>query len=183
MIADRSKLHAIRIPDRFAGEGRESYRVFVPNDSLYWAFVVVNNIPKQGYPELKRYPSRNSILGCGTDLPLHGRLEPGEHVLTIRKDHRNPDHTKIQLIVDDLDASTSASIDRWPTVVPETYATFGDGVSGTTAATDSSGQLVLQRHRLIGVTEAALDASYAMPEPDMPLDGFMVWIEREPGGK
>ena len=35
MLRDRSTFQAIRIPSRFTGEGRESYRVFVPEDSLY----------------------------------------------------------------------------------------------------------------------------------------------------
>jgi hypothetical protein len=50
MVDDPTRLHAIKIPSRFAGEGRESYRIFVPKDSLYWAFVAVNDIPKERLP-------------------------------------------------------------------------------------------------------------------------------------
>lgn len=102
MIDDPTKLQAIKIPDRFAGEGRVSYRIFVPKGSLYWAFVVVNDIAKEGYPQVERYPMRYSVLGSGTNLPLHGRLEPGEHVLTIRTVRRSSDQSDIQLIVDGL---------------------------------------------------------------------------------
>jgi hypothetical protein len=181
MLRDRSTLQAIRIPSRFAGEGRESYRVFVPEDSLYWVFVVVNDIPKQGYPSFERYPEHYSILGSGTSLPLFGRLEPGEHVVTIREVRRGPTKAVIQLIVDRLDVSANTPSDRWPTVVPETYCSFGDGVEGSTTPVDDTGRLVLRRRRIMGVTEESLNVSFAMVEPDYPLDGLMAWIEPDPG--
>ena len=36
VIGDPSQLHAIRIPARFAGEGRQSYRVYVPPGRTYF---------------------------------------------------------------------------------------------------------------------------------------------------
>jgi hypothetical protein len=183
MIEDPSALQAIRIPGRFAGEGRECYRIFVPKNSLYWAFVVVNDIPKQGYPKVQRYPEKYSMLGSGTNMPLHGRLEPGEHVLTIRKVRRGANRSDIQLIIDGLYASAQTPAHRWPTVEPETYRAFGEGVKGETTAADPSGRLVLHRRRLMGVSEESLNVSYTMREPDRVLDGVMVWIEPDPRGK
>ena len=165
MFDDPARLHSIRIPDRFAGEGRESYRIFVPKDSLYWAFVVVNDIPKDGYPKLQRFPPRDSTLGSGTNLPLFARLEPGEHVLTTRTVRRGANRSDIQLIVDGLDATANTTADRWPTIVPETYAVFGNGVEGRTTPADASGLLVLRRRRIIGVSEVSLNVSYSTPEP------------------
>lgn len=180
MIDDPTKLQAIKIPDRFAGEGRESYRIFVPKGSLYWAFVVVNDIAKEGYPQVERYPMRYSVLGSGTNLPLHGRLEPGEHVLTIRTVRRSSDQSDIQLIVDGLDASAHTPADRWPTVVPETYAVFGGGVQQETTPADASGRLVLLRRRIMAISDESLHVSYTTPEPNFALDGVMVWIEPDP---
>jgi hypothetical protein len=181
MVEDRSRLHAIKIPDRFAGEGRESYRIFVPENSRYWAFVVVNNIPKEGYPQLKRYPDKHGILGSGTNLPLFGRLEPGEHVLTLRTMRYSATKADVKLIIDGLDASANTPTDRWPTVVPETYSVFGDGVKGETTRADDSGRLVLKRHRIQAVSSEGLHASFSRRhEPDYNLDGVMVWIEPAP---
>src|SRR4051812_252002 len=46
VIRDPNRLHAIEIPARFAGEGRQSFRVYVPPGQTYLAFVQVNDIPK-----------------------------------------------------------------------------------------------------------------------------------------
>jgi len=42
VITDPAKVHAIEIPARFAGEGRQSFRVYVPPGKKYRAFVQVN---------------------------------------------------------------------------------------------------------------------------------------------
>jgi hypothetical protein len=181
MVDDSSRLHAIRIPDRFAGEGRESYRIFVPKDSLYWAFVVVNNIPKEGYPKLKRYPDRYSILGMGTNLPLHAKLEPGEHVLTLRKVRRGDDRWDVQLAISGIDATAHTPADDWPTIEPDTYSVFESGVKLETTPADSSRRLVLLRRRIEAVVESRVFHSYSTPEPDYPLDGLILWIEPDPG--
>jgi len=176
VIEDRSKLNAIKIPDRFAGEGRTSYRVFVPEGQLYWVFCVVNDIPKDGYPELKRFPDKIGILGSGTNLPLFGRLDPGEHVVSVKTVRRGK-RSDISLMVDFLDASANTKEDVWPTGTPDTYSVFGDGVKSKTATTDASGKLVLLRRRIQAVAESAIYNSFATVEPDIPLDGVMLWIE------
>src|SRR4051794_1847310 len=51
VIGDATKLHAIKIPTRFAGKDRVSYRVHVPAGKSYFAFAQVNNVPKAGLPE------------------------------------------------------------------------------------------------------------------------------------
>jgi hypothetical protein len=177
MVEDRSRVHAIKIPDRFAGEGRDSFRIFVPKGSIYWAFVVVNDIPKDGYPELKNFPEKYSILGSGTDLPLHARLDPGEHVLSFRTVPRGSKHADIQLTVDHLDATANTKTDRWPSVTSETYSVFGNGVRGAATPADDSGRLVLQRHRIEATSQDGMFHSFVLPDPDYPLDGVMVWIE------
>jgi hypothetical protein len=186
MIADRSKLQAIRIPDQIAGEGRESFRVYVPADSLYWVFLIVNEVPKSGYPTLESYPKPYSTLG-GSTSPVFGRLEPGEHVLTIREDRRNAEHMRMQLIVDGLDVTANNSSDRWPTRTPETYTVFEEGVERVTTPADRSGRLVLQRRRIAETSpvNTNIHVSYVVTErePEQALDGVMMWIERDPGRK
>lgn len=177
VIADRSQVHAIKIPGRFAGEGRDSYRVFVPAGKRYWVFAVVNEIPKDGYPELKRFPDGTGTLGSGTDLPLFGRLDPGEHIVTIRTLRRGPERADIQLIVDHLDATANTPPKRWPSVTPDTYSVFGEGVKSVTALVNAAGKLVLLRRRVQAVAETEIYNSFATVEPDYPLDGVMAWIE------
>lgn len=46
VVEDHTRVNAIKIPDRFAGEGRTSYRVFVPEGLIYWVFCMVNDVPK-----------------------------------------------------------------------------------------------------------------------------------------
>jgi hypothetical protein len=176
VVEDRSRLNAIKIPDRFAGEGRTSYRVYVPDGHLYWVFCVVNDIPKDGYPELKRFPDKTGILGSGTNLPLFGRLDPGEHVASV-KTLRRGDRSDIYLMVDHLDASANTKGDVWPSVTPDTYSVFGDGVKSKTVTADESGKLVLLRRRIQAVAESAIYNSFAAIEPGRPLDGVMLWIE------
>lgn len=177
VIEDRSKLNAIKIPDRFAGEGRTSFRVYVPEGQLYWVFCVVNGIPKDGYPELKRFPDKTGILGSGTNLPLFGRLDPGEHVVSVKTLRRGDKRSDISLAVDFLDASANTKADVWPSVAPETYAVFGDGVKSMTVTADGSGKLALLRRRIQAVAESAVYNTSATIERDAPLDGVMLWIE------
>jgi hypothetical protein len=177
MVEDRSRVHAIKIPARFAGEGRDSFRIFVPEGAVYWAFVVVNDIPKDGYPKFKNFPQKYNMLGSGTDLPLHARLDPGEHVLSIRTVSMGPKRSDIQLIVDFLDATANTKPDRWPSVIPETYNNFGNEIRSETTPADDSGRLVLQRHRIEATSSDGMFHSFMTPDPDYPLDGVMVWIE------
>lgn len=67
-------------------------------------------------------------LGSGTDMPLHGRLELGEHVLTLKRVGRGDDGSDFVLSVDGLDASANTASDRWPTVAPEACAVFENEV-------------------------------------------------------
>jgi hypothetical protein len=177
MIEDRSRVHAIKIPARFAGEGRDSFRIFVPEGAVYWVFVVVNDIPKDGYPKFKNFPQKYSMLGSGTDLPLHARLDPGEHVLSIRTVSMGPKRSDIQLIVDFLDATANTKPDRWPSVIPESYNNFGNEIRSETTPADDSGRLELQRHRIEATSADGTFHSFMTPDPDYPLDGVMVWIE------
>jgi hypothetical protein len=184
VIGDRNLLHAIKIPARFAGEGRQSFRVYVPPGQLYHAFVQVNEIPKDGLPNLKKLPRHAGILGLFQG-GLHARLGPGEHTVTVRTVHRG-DRADIQLVVRfadpaiALDASANTPKDQWPTVVPETYSVFGGGVGAATVAADGTKPLVLLRHRIEGVAQESLQVSYEIPEPRRPLNGMMLWVERAP---
>ena len=175
VIDDRSRLNAIKIPDRFAGEGRTSFRVYVPEGQLYWVFCVVNGVPKDGYPELKRFPD-TGILGSGTNLPLFGRLDPGEHVVSVKK-VRRPERSDIYLMVNHLDASANTRADAWPPATPNTYSVHNEGVNSKTVTADESGKLVLVRRRIQAVAQSTIYHSFATIEPDYPLDGVMLWIE------
>jgi hypothetical protein len=182
VIGDRKSLHAIGIPDRFAGEGRQSFRLYVPEGQLYFARVQVNEIPKESLPELTKLPAHAGILGSFQGR-LHARLGPGEHTVTVRKVRRG-DRSDIQLVVKfasppvPLDASAMTSKDRWPTVTPETYSVFKEGVGATTVAVEGTESLVLLRQRIMGVSSESLNVSYTTPEPDFPLDGVLLWVER-----
>lgn len=178
VIEDRSKLQAIKIPSRFAGEGMSSYRVFVPEGTLYWAFLVVNDISKEGYPQLKRFPDRHGILGSGTNLPLFGRLEPGEHVVSIKTVPHGPKRKDVQLAVDFLSARANTKPNEWPSVSPEASINFGDGIRSQTTTADNSNRLVLQRSRHEATaSDPQIIDSIAPVEPTYPLDGVMLWIE------
>lgn len=176
VIGDPNVLQAIEIPARFAGEDRRSYRVYVPPGQSHVAFVQVNNIPKDGFPERTRLPDDAGILG-GFQGRLFGRLRPGEHIVTIRTTRRGG-KADIALVVDFLDASTNTPKDRWPTVVPETYSVFGGGVGGITVAAEKTEPLVLLRQRIMGIASESFHVSYTTAEPDVPLDGVLCWIER-----
>jgi hypothetical protein len=89
MIADRSTLQAIRIPDQLAGEGRESFRVFIPADSLYWVFLIVNEVPKSGYPTLESYPKPYSTLG-GSTSPVSTCAAAASNRGNFASEHRCP---------------------------------------------------------------------------------------------
>jgi hypothetical protein len=178
VIGDPSLLQAIKVPARFAGEGRQSFRVYVPPGQAYLAFVHINDIPKAGLPALKKLPDHAGVLG-NFQGRLFGRLLPGEHTVTIRTVRRDG-RADIGLIVDFLDASANTPTDRWPTVVPETYSVFGGGVGAETIAAVGTEPLVLLRHRILGVARESVFVSYRTPEPDIPLDGVMLWVERMP---
>jgi hypothetical protein len=75
VIGDPNQLHAIKIPAHFAGEGRQSFRVYVPLGQSYFAFVQVNEIPKSGLPE-RKLPGHAASLG-GSQGHLFGGLRPG----------------------------------------------------------------------------------------------------------
>src|SRR6186713_5182 len=54
VMGDREKLHAIEIPARFAGECLTSFRIYVPPEQTYVAYVCVNDVPKTGVPADRR---------------------------------------------------------------------------------------------------------------------------------
>ncbi len=184
VIGDPNQLNAIRIPARFAGEGRQSFRVYVPPGRLYHAFVQVNNIPKDGLPERTTLPDQAGILGLFRGR-LFARIGPGEHTVTIWTVHRGG-RADIMLIVGfdsskiALDVSANTPRNRWPTVTPETYSVFGDGVGGTTIAAEGTEPFVLMRHRIQAVTAESINVGWTTPEPDFPLDGVMLWVETAP---
>jgi hypothetical protein len=184
VIGDPNQLHAIKIPARFAGEGRESFRVYVPRGQSYIAFVHVNDVPKAGLPERKKLPDHAGILG-GSHGRLFARLDSGEHTVSLRRVRRG-DGADVVLVVGfaspniSLDASANTSKDRWPTELPETYSVFEDGVGAKTVAAEGTEPLVLLRRRILGVSRESTYVSYTRPEPDFPLDGALLWVERAP---
>jgi hypothetical protein len=185
VIGNPTQLHAIAIPSRFAGEGRQSFRVYIPPGQTYYAFVKINDIPKQGLPKWKELPGHVGVLGS-FQKQLFGRLEPGEPIVTIRTECRGK-RADIQLIATvgssnfPLDAHAITSKDEWPTVAPETFTVFGsDGVRSTSVAVDAGEPLVLLRHRVMGVDSEIRTFSYKVTEPDGPLDGVMLWVEPMP---
>jgi len=178
VIGDPNQLHALKIPDRFAGEGRESFRVYVPPGQSYVAFLWVNSIPKAGFPEHRKPSDFAGILGGGHGR-LFGELRPGEHIVTVNT-VRHGGKADIALDVDSLDVSANTTKDQWPTAKPENYTVFGGGVDRTTVAADGAEPLVLLRQRIMGVARETVHVSYVTPirEPDLPLDGVLLWVER-----
>jgi hypothetical protein len=186
VIRDPNQLHAIEIPARYAGEGRQSFRVFVPPGQTYLAFVQVNEISKVGLPAWSKLHDYMTILGGGQGK-MHARLDPGEHVVTIKTTLRDG-RADIVLMVgtgspkDFLDVSANTPRDRWPTTTPETYTVFGGGVGASTVPAEGTEPLVLLRQRIFGVAGVTQIHSYSIPipEPDYPLDGVLLWLERAP---
>jgi hypothetical protein len=182
VIGDPNKLQAIRIPGRFAAEGGPSFRVYVPPMQRYIAYVQVNDVPKSGIPERKKLPNHAGILGNFQGL-LYGRLEPGENVVTV-KTIRRGGKADISLVVATpknkipLDAAANTRKDQWPTVVPETFSVFGDGVEARTIAAEGTEPFVLKRCRILGVSSKQMMVSYTTPEPNAPLDGYILWVEQ-----
>lgn len=182
VIEDPKTVNAIRIPSRFAGEGRTSFRVYIPPGQRYYAFVHINNVPKSGLPEPLKLPGHDMILGSFQGR-LFARLDPGEHVVTLRTIRRGKTED-ISLVVGSpnvgvpLDASAMTSKDGWPTVKPETYKVHGDGVTSHTTTAKGAEPFVLLRTRIEGVSEETVHVTYTIPEPDYPLDGLILWLER-----
>lgn len=181
VIDDPTKVHAIKIPARFAGEDRTSFRVYVPPGQRYMAFVQVNNIPKVDFPERKPLPGHAGILG-NFQGRLFARLDPGDHVVTVRTVRRGriADISLIASLTDPhttLDASATTSKEVWPTVVPEAYSVYGDGVESRTVSVDQTERLVLMRYRIQAVSPELQRATYSIPEPGTQLDGVMLWVE------
>lgn len=184
VIDDPEILHAIKIPRQlFAIDAGHSYRIYVPPGQEYLAYVKVNNVPKDGYPTVKNKLHQSLIIGA-TGGQLGARLTTGEHVLAIRKLRSSQDRADVLLMFwpkgskVPLDAPAHSPPDRWPSVELSPYAVFGEGVEGITTPVDSSGRLVLLRRRIQPVAESEVNVSYATVEPDRPLDGMMLWLER-----
>jgi hypothetical protein len=183
VISDPNLLHAIRIPDRFAGEDRTSFRVYVPKGQRYVAFAQVNEIPKTGLPKRKLDLKRAKLVG-NAQGQLFAGLDEGEHVVTIHTTHYGP---KADISISasmtsphiTLDAGANTPKDCWPTVEPDAYSIFGDGVRSTTITAKAGEPLVLMRHR-IEAREAnpKVITTLHWPEPEYPLDGVMLWLEQ-----
>lgn len=182
VVGDPNQLHAVEIPARFAGEERQSFRVYVPPGQTYIAFVQVNNVPKAGIPAKLYEPVGFAGSSQGQS---HARLGPGEHVVTIKTTRRGG-RADIVLVVgvagreDPRDAPAGTSKDRWPTTTPETYTVFGGSVGAATVAAEGAEPLVLLRQRVLGVVLSNDSFGYITPEPSYPLDGVLLWVERAP---
>lgn len=182
VIDDPTKLQAIKVPARFAGEDRYTYRIFVPKRKTCNAFVHVNEIPKEGYLDVKYRPRQHSVLG-ESHGQLFAHLEEGEHILSIRVVRFAEKHADVQLIRGDgdvmIDARANTRKDRWPSVQRIPYTIFDDGVGREMTQADQSGRLVLLRYRIQAASEEPIHTSYATVEPEYQLDGMMLWLETE----
>jgi hypothetical protein len=185
VISDPNLLHAIRIPDRFAGDDRTSFRIYVPKGQRYVEFAQANDIPKSGLPKRKLDPKRAKLVG-NAQGQLFASLDEGEHVVTILTTHngRTADISISASLTSPritLDAAANTKKDVWPTVEPDAYSVFGDGVKSTTITAKANEPLVLTRYR-IEEREAnpKVITTLHWSEPEYLLDGFMLWLEPAP---
>lgn len=181
VLGDRSKLHAIEIPARFAGECLTSFRIYVPPDQKFAARLFVNNIPKTGLPEHENLGHSVGILG-GSDGKLCAGLEPGERVVTVKTvEWRGKSDISLELgdfRNNPLEADAQTPKDRWPTIVPDTYTIYGDHEVRESLVANGSEPLVLKRYRIEQAAHETDMHSWVTPEPDYALDGFILWVER-----
>jgi hypothetical protein len=179
VIEDRSLLHAIRVPTRFA-RNPGTFRVFIPDGKKYVAIVAVNAIPKSGFPVVKRQDASDMILGQAGKNAF-ATLPPGEHQVSLSVEERNNRARDVRFATTaqgfTLDMTVQIPKGAWPETKPETYSVYGDGVYGKTVTAAAGQSLVLMRHRIQAASSESLNVSYSMPEPDLPLDGMMLWIE------
>jgi hypothetical protein len=182
VIDDPARLCAIRIPRRFAGPNRDAFRVYVPPDQEYMAFVQINRIPKAGYPKVDKLPDRAIYVG-NYEKTLFARLTSGESTLVVETT-RGVDRRDIVLLRGNadldflLDVSANTPENEWPTATPERYSVFGGGVSKQTTYADKSGRLALLRRRIQAAATSNVRRSYMRQEPKGELDGVMLWLER-----
>lgn len=175
---DDTKVHAIRVPDRYANNSG-TFRVFVPKGKTYVAVVAVNNIPKDGIPEVKRSPPAGMSLGqAGANA--FASLPPGEHRISLVL--RHPRNGCPQIIFSDTEQighgiSVSFPAGEWPDEEWQGYHLFGDSVGRTTETVDAGQRLVLLRDRREPSDPDSISVSYVRPNPDYPMDGMMLWIE------
>jgi hypothetical protein len=183
VISDPNLLHAIRIPDRFAGEDRTSFRVYVPKGQRYVAFAQVNDIPKAGLPKRKLDSKRAKLVG-NAQGQLFAGLDEGEHVVTIHTTHYG---LKADISISaslnsphiTLDAAANTKKDVWPTVEPDAFTIHGDGVKSTTITAKANEPLVLMRYRIEArEADPKVITTLHWPEPEYPLDGVMLWLEQ-----
>lgn len=183
VIADRTKVNAIRVPAQFAGAKGTTFRVFIPEGRKYLAIVAVNGIPKDGFPEVERRPKGRFVLGQAGKNAF-AELAPGENLITVRLERQGEGPESVWFMVRSpenamlpLDMFVQTPKDRWPKVMPDTYRNYGGGVRGTTESVKPTETLVLLRRRILAAPQEINEVSYSMPEPDRPLDGMMLWIE------
>ncbi len=175
VIDDPARMCAIKIPGRFAGANRDAFRVYVPPNQQYTAYVRINHIPKDGFPPIDALPSHAGILGSFKKT-LFARLEPGENTVVLMTRERGDRRDIVLIQAFDVSANTPA--DEWPSVTPETYSVFGGGVQRERTYADASDRLVLLRRRIQAAARSRIYMSYVPPEPAGELDGVMMWLER-----
>lgn len=179
VIEDGTRVHAIRVPARFAGNPG-TFRVFIPDGRKYVAIVTVNSIPKSGFPAVERRPLRNMILGQGGKNAF-ATLPAGEHQVSLSVEQRKNGARYVRFATTAqgfwLDMTVQIPKGTWPETMPETYGVYGDGVRGTTQSVEADQPLVLLRHRVQAVSHETPSVSYTLPEPEHALNGMMLWVE------
>lgn len=183
VIDDETKIHAIRVPTRFAGNNG-TFRVFIPEGKKYLAIVAVNDIPKSGFPEV---PNRSTVETSSMILGQSGpnafaELPAGENQISLTIERRSNGSRYVRFATNSqgypLDMTVQIPKGAWPEQeLPLPIAIHGDRVPSIAQSFPPDKPIVLIQHRLEATSQESMNVSYVMPEPDYPLDGMMLWIE------
>lgn len=192
VLVDPERVNAIHIPSRFAGGAANAFRVSIPPGRRYLAIVVVNEIPRTGYPEARILRSFRGIVGTSKHVG-YASLDPGEHVIAVEvQEHWDGKQNKQDVRIvcgipgtTPLYANLGLSADGWPNSAAEAYRGWTDVIASRTEIAGDDGRLVLLRKRLQPTFAAEPPISefartFVAPEPNEPLDGMMLWLEPLP---
>ncbi len=147
VVEDSTKVNAMRVPTRFA-DNPGTFRVLIPDGEKYVAIVAVNDIPKEGLPEVEHWTDSAMVMGQ-VGRNAFATLAPGEHQVSLfvkrNKNGRNYATFAVGSGFGPTEFVVQSPKGEWPEVEPETYSVFGDGVQATTESIREDQVLVLLR--------------------------------------
>lgn len=191
---DPTKLTAIRIPNDFVPDQWRAFRVHVPKGQVYYAYLVLEDIPKEGLPECGDKPT-GTYTG-GTDQIGYAHLEAGEHLLYLARDSADEGMRAMRLTMGGITFTNMPLYDKSarveaPALLSKetagessftgTHNVFSNLVGFEPETVETGEPLVLLRVRYSPVyrspDEPMVITSWSPSEPHGLLEGVMLWLE------